>query len=77
MTFLSTFTTCLHKVLEESPEEEGEERTGQVQPLVPVMIPVIQLTATEGRQQQSAIGSNRIDGYLYATIEDINIYIPI
>ena len=36
---------CLHEVLEESPEEEGEQRTGQVEAFITVVISVIQLTA--------------------------------
>jgi hypothetical protein len=37
---------CLHEILEESSEEEGEKRTSQIQALVPVVITVIQLTTS-------------------------------
>ncbi len=41
-----TTLACLHEILEESSEEEGEKRTSQIQALVPVVITVIQLTAS-------------------------------
>jgi hypothetical protein len=41
-----TTIACLHEILEESSEEEGEKRTSQIQALVPVVITVIQLTAS-------------------------------
>jgi hypothetical protein len=37
---------CLHEILEESSEEESEKRTSQIQALVPVVITIIQLTAS-------------------------------
>ncbi len=52
---MSTKLACLHEILEESSEEEGEKRTSQIQALVPVVITVIQLTASQRCQQQPAI----------------------
>ena len=46
---------CLHEVLEESPEEEGEQRTGQVEAFITVVISVIQLTAPKSSKQQPNI----------------------
>ena len=71
---LRLYPQLLQHILEEAAKEEGQQRPGQVQPLIAVMVAIVQLAAAQrGQQQPMHHVAEKVGLFRLAKLVDANV----